>query len=491
MKVLKKLGCAVLVTGVLASLVGCGSDKNQSKKSAQEKSATDNMVYVGYEKVDDTKEFYFIDENGQIKTYSGYYSMKDFKNGLSIVEVKNEDFNGQMLIDANQKEIVRCQKIKEERNAGISIYVTTDENNKKGLYSLEGDKIADCKYNEIHFADLNISRSEGAIVAKYEDTSVDIYSSYGKYVYTVPAGYTDESYGFSGISVNSHIGDESIIEIKYGDTIKLFDAKTCKELDYKTFEHYRNGISLTDEKLILYNENFEAIKEIDFVKEGKQCTYGSRTAQNNYRIEYKDGKNTMLEIYNSRGELICSDNAKKVNIGTVIQGGNEYLIHIKEDGVSYLDENGKEVFFKPSGSKIEECNVDGFFLLRSDDGVKIYNTKDLTPYNDVLYKGGTITGLFFNDEYYMFNEYGNLYTMKKTDDVTVYDYTLLQDGYVTYCTMKGDERKRYILDVSGNGKPVEIPWVVSFCENIPCYKVDKIYYNYSGKEIFDESKYNK
>lgn len=490
MRVLKKLGCALLIAGMLVTMTGCGDEKKASEVSTEKveqvKKATDEMLYVGSATVNDVKEFYFIDGNGQIKTYSGYYSMKDFKNGLSIVEVTEDNTRKQMLIDAEGKEIVKCKKIFEKKDAGISIYVTSDENDKMGIYSCKGEKIADCKYDEIFIDSINVSRSEGAIIGKCEDTSLDIYSWEGKYICSVKAGYAGTDYGYEGVYVDSYFGDTSIIEVKYGEIVKLYDVKTGKELDYEKFKDYRNGYKLTDAELVIYNDNYEVIKEIDFAKEGKQYESVSGTHKTYIYAKYEGEKKNMIDVFNGQGELICTGEDRKIDAGRVEANGKEYILWYKEDGISYIDETGKEVFFKASGAKLEQCDVKGLFFLRSDEGVKIYNTKDFTPYDDVLYTGGQTSGLFLKDKYYMFNGEGKVYEMDKIEGVDVYDYRILQNGYVTYCTMNGDERLRYILDVN-KGKTLEIPFGASFCENVPCYKVDNVYYDYNGKVVYDGS----
>lgn len=488
MKVMKKLGCAMLIAGMFVGAVGCGKNDDSSSKSNQEQNISDNMICVGYETVDDVRNFYFIDGNGNLQTYSGYNNMKDFKNGFSIVDIKDDNFSGQALIDAAKNEIVRGHKIKETIDASIPLYIITDDNDKLGIYSYDGEKISECKYKEVFTTDLTISGFDHAIVAKYEDTSVDIFSYDGQFIYNVPAGYATKEYGYSGISTNAYMGDANIIEVKYGDIVKLFDARTGAELELTKFQDYSRGCILTDEKLTLLDENYEVVKELDFKKEGKTYTECFRTEQNYYFAKYEDGKNTIRDVYNSNGELIVTDNSNKIAIETVSIGNKEYIVHIKDNGKSYLDENGKEAFFCPSGTQIEECNVNGFFVLKNDDGVMIYNTSDFKPYDNVLYKFGGASGLFFKEDYYMFNEEGNLYTMKKTEGVDIYDYRFLNNGYITYFIIIDNEQHRYILDVNGNGEPVEVPFGAYFCENVPCYKVDNVYYDYDGKVIYDKNK---
>lgn len=52
MKVMKKLGCAMLIAGMFVGAVGCGKNDNSSSKSNQEQNISDNMICVGYESHD-------------------------------------------------------------------------------------------------------------------------------------------------------------------------------------------------------------------------------------------------------------------------------------------------------------------------------------------------------------------------------------------------------------------------------------------------------
>lgn len=280
MKILKKIVSVFVVSVMLLGITGC-DEKERDNQEGQANEVSNNMLYVGCEKTDDDRKHYFVAGNGETKVYSGYKTMGDFINGVSLVEVDTEEFTGNMLIDIEENVIFKYKGIEKKDEADIEIYIVTDDEGKKGIYSLSGKVISECQYEDIFINDIDVSGMHGVIVAKKEDTSLDIYSCDGSLICSVPAGFAEEGYGYDGVSVDGY-RDIDILEVKYGNVAKLYDIKSSKELSVNEYEDYSQGMALTEEKLVFYNDNFGVVKEIKYPEEGKEYKVASRYSLGSY-----------------------------------------------------------------------------------------------------------------------------------------------------------------------------------------------------------------
>ena len=172
------------------------------------------------------------------RKHKKYATAKDLQ--AIPVEVESEEFNGNMLIDTNENVIAKYKKI-EKSDYDIPFYKVINEQEQKGIYSAQGEKIAECQYSDIFIEDLDIAGSEHVIVAKKEDTSIDIYGENGTFICSVPAGYAKEGYGYDGVNVEGYQGDK-VLKVEYGNVKKLFSIELAKELSAEEYKDYKDGI---------------------------------------------------------------------------------------------------------------------------------------------------------------------------------------------------------------------------------------------------------
>ena len=248
----------------------------------------------------------------------------------------------------------------------------------------------------------------------------------------------------------------------------------------------QDGIALTDGKLIFYNDNFEVVKEIDCLEENKSYKNALGYGEQFYYASY-DTKESVIkdmhDIYNKNGELIYTALSNKIDLWE--QDGNEYLLCKTDDGKVLINSDGEQKFSVDSETEILKSTVNGIFYTKNEEGVRIYKSDTMEAYNDEVYEYSYEGVAFKKGDYLVFNKEGQTCTLKKEDDVQLTGVQFLLNGYVAFNVMKGNEWCKYILDVSGKGDVVEIPYEASFSEIVPCYSVGKVYYDYDGNVIID------
>lgn len=234
MKLLRKVVCSLLIGGMLAGMTGCGTGGN----AVSENETNNNMILVDIKWMDET-EYYFIDGNLEVQKYSGYKSMEDFEDGISLVEVYSPEFQGYQLIDTEEKVVAEYTKIEKMRVMDSVFYMVKDENEKKGVLNSKGEVVAECKYYDIYQLDDTQSDWEDIIFCKMEDTSVDTFDKDGKLLCHIPAGYVTAGYGYSGVAF-SNVGN--VLKVEYGDNVT--EVIVGEETSVKPYEEavaFRNS----------------------------------------------------------------------------------------------------------------------------------------------------------------------------------------------------------------------------------------------------------
>lgn len=492
MTTIKKITSIVLVATMLMGITGCSDKKDNGKGSSADKEVTkeaSNDMKMIKDTIGDEEKCYFIDGNGQLKVYSGYNRMSDFRDGISMVEVNNDEYSGYMLIDKDENVKVKANEMEHfeyyRNGETIAAYRVINEDRVSGIYGPKGDMIADYQYEYVFGTDIDWVDFE-IIVGKKEDTSLDIYSLDGKLVYTVPAGYAEEGYGYSGVILDSHRSEENILKIAYGDVVKLIRMDTYEELPVEKFTDFYNGAILTDTEVVLYNSNFEEVKKIAYNKSEKDYknVFNSEDGQI-YALEYTQGWDRNVDVYNINGDLIYSGEGDFAKIWE--NGEKSYYKYRNEDREYVLiDSTGKELFKSGSNEDIYPTLVEGIFYTKITDEVCVYDMDTMERYNDVVYKSVDEAGIFYGEDHNLvIAEDGSSYISEKKDGEMHYNCVKMFDRYYVYEVEKDGERSKCIVDLNGSKKVVEVPYEARFNEDFPYYTIEKVYYNFEGKEIID------
>lgn len=357
----------------MCAMTGC------SKEGAgEEKAQGKNMLLVDT-KWNEEIEYYFIDENLEVKTYSGYQSMGDFEEGLSVVEVFTTEYQGQQLIDAKENVIAQYAKIEKLRIKDNLFYLVMDEKDKKGVLNSRGEVIADCQYSDVYELDDTQTGWEDVIFCKMEDTASDVFDKNGILLHHIPAGYVTSEYGYKGVEF-SNVGN--IFQIEYGDekveVIVEDSSKTIEEqlenvfstpTGTEVFSSMCDKIFYTqsDEGIKIYR--FDNLEEYDGITY-RACTVGGLLFYGEEDIIFNEnGKAYKFKVsdiggvaYNGIGFL--RDGYVYVNTGT-----KHYIIDVEGDGT--MTEAPYDVQF----SSLVSCyQYDGIYYDYS--GNEIVNTKE-------------------------------------------------------------------------------------------------------------------
>lgn len=356
MKLLRKVVCILFICGMLTGITGCGTGGNEVSKNE----SNNNMILVDTKRLDET-EYYFIDGNLKIKKYTGYKSMQDFEDGISLVEVYSPEFQGYQLIDTENKVVAQYTKIEKMYVMNNVFYMVKDENDKKGVLNSTGEVVAECKYYDVYKLDDTQSDWEDIIFCKMEDTSVDIFDKYGVLLCHIPEGYVTKEYGYRGISF-SNIGN--VLKVEYGDEVMevvVEEEKPQKPYEEATAFHNSEywlceGETTND----LVNEQGETVfsvpadteivasmcDEIFYTKkENEVKIYWMDTLKEYDGITYRSNNGT---LFYGEENIIVNENGKSCKV-TGIDG-------VAYNGIGFLD-NG--YVYVNTGNKYFIIDVEG------------------------------------------------------------------------------------------------------------------------------------
>lgn len=373
MSLFKKMLCYGLATVMLVGVTGCFGKGDRSKADS-DKAKNNNMAYVAWRlNPDDTdkREFYFIDGNAKVKKYSGYNSMKDFVNGLSVVSKDGLD----LLIDKNNKEIAKYNTITRKEEEAIFYEVT--KNSKVGLLDCNGKVLLECKYAYIHFDD--DYSDEDVIEATKEDKSVEIFSLEGEKLLDLEPGVTKYTQDFDDILKNDKFeSDRGSIKKAF-----VYDGKQYFIVD--TDDNKQIIVDKNDKKV------FEAEAGAKICIEDDRCVFYTKKSDKLKIYSLDNFKQINKNIYTDESNGILFWGEKDIVI-------NEYGDVCEVKGVDKISANGvKELLYGYVSVRLS----DGKYMIidAAGDGsvvtvdVKSATFSDLVPY----YKGSG------DDTYYDYN----------------------------------------------------------------------------------------
>lgn len=358
MKLLRKVVCILLICGMLTGITGCGTGGNITG----EKEPNNNMILVDTKWLDET-EYYFIDGNLEVQKYIGYYSMEDFEDGISMVEVYSPEFQGYQLIDAAEKVVVQYARIEKKRVMDNVFYMVMDENEKKGVLNSKGEVVAECKYDDVYILDDNQSHWEDIIFCKMEDTAVDIFDKNGTFLCHIPAGYVTADYGYRGVSFSNV---DNVLMVEYGnEVIEVVVEEEKSQKPYEDAAAFRNSeywLREDETTNMLVNAQGETVfsvpadteivasmcDEIFFTKkENEVKIYWMDTLKEYDGITYRSNSSSGTLFYGEEN-IIINENGKSCKVSG-IDGVAYNGIGFLDDGYVYVNTGNKYVIVDVEG----------------------------------------------------------------------------------------------------------------------------------------------
>lgn len=473
--------CVGLIAATTFCLTACGGEDEEKKTEESDDKNTkkervvenNNMEVLDGDYKSTEKEFYFVDGKGNIKTYIGYNKMENFYNGIAKVERDGKH----MLIDVDEKVLLEEGDIKTYHYTDGTYYVIK-KNGKLGLYNSKIEKVFDCDYVDINLKGTEMSPD--LIMAEKEDTTVDVYTHEGQLLMTIPAGYSLGS--FYDIDANEYIG---MYKIRYGGEYKYFNSATLEEITEDESKILNKGLTVEDGIINFYDEKGNQITKVEYNNDEKGYHMAS-SGDDFYTIEFAkrdDWGEYISEIYNKKGELLCSGEQGTVYVHEI--GGVEYLINVKDDKKIVMNSKKEEIFTFNSDAHIVGTDVKNIFYIENEDGIVAYDAETFEKINGKAYKseydsnvGDDACVFIGEDNLLVCNEYGDYCEIDKVECNSVYK---LPNGYVA---LEGENI--YIVDVVGSGNVHEISRHAKISALVPYYESDDVYYSFKGEVIYEE-----